>query len=406
MAYDEVGNQTQVNPYTLSYDAENRVAGSTSASNGSVAYAYDGEGSRVKKTVNGTLVTAFVYNAFGQLIAEYGAGTGETGLRYMTTDHLGSVRLVTGSTGNVIRRHDYRPFGQDLSGNGRSTKYSNLKNVVRFTGKERDDETGLDYFGGPEEDPITKTESVMTRYFSSAQGRFTSPDRPMLDQNPLFPQSWNLFSFVRNNPLTFFDPSGGKCKRNPDGSFEGDCSSPGDEKVTEGDKPQVANVNDKQGSVLDLLMASGVPRYVPNDRPLEENARKVITVAYYRTAHDLGCAGMGFAVGDAGGALFVSGQPNAGFRSPVSGKLVGGSKPFASGGASAGSSTLSGALRDALPQRLPGQVPTPVGGPGTGRAFGMQGSNRLGVVLGRWAPFVGVAGMAYGAYSMNACLSQ
>lgn len=246
----------------------------------------------------------------------------------------------------------------------------------------------------------------MTRYYISAQGRFTSPDKPLLDQNPFFPQSWNLFGFVRNNPLTFFDPGGGKCKRNLDGSFEGDCSSPGDEKVTEGDKPQVVNANGKQGSVLDLLMASGVPRYVPNDKPLEENARKVITVAYYRTAHDLGCAGMGFAVGDAGGALFVSGQPNAGFRSPVSGKLFGGSKPFASGGASAGSSTLSGALRDALPQKLPGQVPTPVGGPGTGRAFSMQGSNRLGVVLGRWAPFLGAAGMAYGAYSMNACLSQ
>jgi hypothetical protein len=116
--------------------------------------------------------------------------------------------------------------------------------------------------------------------------------------------------------------------------------------------------------------------------------------------------GYGFAAGDAGGALFVSGQPNAGFRSPVSGKLVGGSKPFASGGASSGSSTLSGALRDALPQRLPGQVPTPVGGPGTGRALSMQGSNRLGVVLGRWAPFLGAALTAYELYKLNSCLSE
>jgi RHS repeat-associated protein len=66
--------------------------------------------------------------------------------------------------------------------------------TVRFTGKERDAETGLDYFGA--------------RYFSGAQGRFTSPDAPLMDQHILNPQSWNLYSYVRNNPLRFVDPSG------------------------------------------------------------------------------------------------------------------------------------------------------------------------------------------------------
>ena len=111
----------------------------------------------------------------------------------------------------------------------------------RSTGKERDAETGLDLFSGPEVDPITKNESVMLRYYSGAQGRFTSPDKPFLDQDPGDPQSWNLFGFVRNNPLSFFDLSGGKCKKTKDG-FEGDCASPGDEKVTEGDKAQQADV--------------------------------------------------------------------------------------------------------------------------------------------------------------------
>jgi RHS repeat-associated protein len=63
-----------------------------------------------------------------------------------------------------------------------------------FTGKERDAETGLDYFDA--------------RYFSGAQGRFTSPDRPQLDQHAEDPQSWNLYSYVRNNPLRFIDPTG------------------------------------------------------------------------------------------------------------------------------------------------------------------------------------------------------
>lgn len=64
----------------------------------------------------------------------------------------------------------------------------------RSTGKERDAETGLDYFGA--------------RYLSAAQGRFTSPDTPLLDQHPGDPQSWNLYSYVRNNPLRYTDPTG------------------------------------------------------------------------------------------------------------------------------------------------------------------------------------------------------
>ena len=63
-----------------------------------------------------------------------------------------------------------------------------------FTGKERDAETGLDYFGA--------------RYMASSQGRFTSPDKPLLDQKPDDPQSWNLYGYARNNPLLFVDPTG------------------------------------------------------------------------------------------------------------------------------------------------------------------------------------------------------
>jgi RHS repeat-associated protein len=61
------------------------------------------------------------------------------------------------------------------------------------TGKERDDETGLDYFGA--------------RYYSGAQGRFTSPDSTAYSKlgNP---QSWNLYAYSFNNPLKFIDPTG------------------------------------------------------------------------------------------------------------------------------------------------------------------------------------------------------
>jgi RHS repeat-associated protein len=63
-----------------------------------------------------------------------------------------------------------------------------------LTQKERDSESGLDYF--------------INRYYSSAQGRFTSPDEPFADQDESEPQSWNLYSYVGNSPLIHTDPFG------------------------------------------------------------------------------------------------------------------------------------------------------------------------------------------------------
>jgi RHS repeat-associated protein len=71
--------------------------------------------------------------------------------------------------------------------------------MPRFTGKERDSETGLDYFGA--------------RYFSAAQGRFTSPDwsekpEPIPYADLKDPQTLNLYSYIHNNPLSKADPDG------------------------------------------------------------------------------------------------------------------------------------------------------------------------------------------------------
>ena len=76
-------------------------------------------------------------------------------------------------------------------------------NTPWFTGKERDTETGLDYFGA--------------RYMSSAQGRFTSPD-PLYFQKEMLtdPQRFNLYAYARNNPLRFMDPSGEKIELSGD----------------------------------------------------------------------------------------------------------------------------------------------------------------------------------------------
>jgi RHS repeat-associated protein len=63
-----------------------------------------------------------------------------------------------------------------------------------FTGKERDSESGNDYFGA--------------RYYASTMGRFMSPDPKMASGHAMNPQSWNRYSYSLNNPLKFFDPDG------------------------------------------------------------------------------------------------------------------------------------------------------------------------------------------------------
>jgi RHS repeat-associated protein len=64
----------------------------------------------------------------------------------------------------------------------------------KFTLKERDNETGLDYFGA--------------RHYGSTQGRFISADPFMGSGKSAIPQSWNRYTYCLNNPLLFVDPNG------------------------------------------------------------------------------------------------------------------------------------------------------------------------------------------------------
>ena len=121
-------------------------------------------------------------------------------VQWLVSDHLGTPRMVADLSGSLagIKRHDYLPFGEELIAGvgGRTTGQGYSGDNVRqqFTGYERDDETGLDY--------------AINRYYESMQGRFASPDEPLVGQNGQDPQTWNLYSYTSNNPLNRVDPDG------------------------------------------------------------------------------------------------------------------------------------------------------------------------------------------------------
>jgi RHS repeat-associated protein len=194
--FNQAGDMTGIGGYSLATDAEGRLRTST-LNSVATSFGYDGEGHRVTKSTAGSAAVVYVYGVGGELMEEYGnAADSAGGTGFLTKDHLGSTRLVTDAAGGAKSCVDYLPFGEELgSWNGRTAAcYAGNAGRVKFTGKERDAETGLDYFGA--------------RYYSGAQGRFTTPDPLMASAHVADPQSWNRYSYARNNPLRYVDPDG------------------------------------------------------------------------------------------------------------------------------------------------------------------------------------------------------
>jgi RHS repeat-associated protein len=236
LPYDAAGDVTQDNQNAYLYDAEGRVCAAENLYTGAITgYVYDAEGTRVAKgsltwtgsgtanwstacsgqtgqnnwsftvtnsyvlgpsgeqltevnTTSGTMRWAHtnIYAA-GSLIATYDAGTNSP-LHFNLSDWLGTRRVSTDYQGNITETCTSLPFGDGLSCSGPDPTEHH------FTGKERDAESGNDYFGA--------------RYYASTMGRWLSPDLPFADQNPENPQSWNLYGYVRNNPLSSIDTNG------------------------------------------------------------------------------------------------------------------------------------------------------------------------------------------------------
>jgi RHS repeat-associated protein len=212
-SYDSSGNLTNDTIHAYAFDGNDKIKSVDSTT----AYTYDGSGSRVRKLVGENV--SFVYGLAGELIMEFDGSSGNlkkeyisggitieptavnsNGTQYGTADHLGTSRVIANSSGSVISRHDYMPFGEELGASvgGRTTGmgFSNSgdNNRKKFTGYERDNETGLDF--------------AQARYNSNILGRFTSPDPYSGSMSLGDPQSFNRYAYVDNNPLTHTDPTG------------------------------------------------------------------------------------------------------------------------------------------------------------------------------------------------------
>ncbi len=216
--YDPAGNMLSDGTNMLTYDAEGRVVSSMQAGHPTTTYLYDANGERVSKIAGG-VETDYVRDFDASLLATYvggsyfnqpqelwvggkhfgtvtvASGSGSQTQSFSLTNWLGSEAVRTSaSTGIPSSAYLSQPFG-DMQ----TTLFGADSDDIHFTGKERDSESGLDYFGA--------------RYYGSSMGRWLSPDwsakvEPVPYAKLEDPQSLNLYAYVEDNPLTRFDADG------------------------------------------------------------------------------------------------------------------------------------------------------------------------------------------------------
>jgi len=203
--YDASGNVTKAQaPYgltTLTYDERNLPLAITTGGV-TTSYRYSDGGQRYwKKTGTNAgeyyaldgAVTVGVFSDAGAIkhwnILAGGAVVGryESGAkRYYHRDHLGTTRVVVDASGTVKEARDYYPFGLAMPGR---TTLTGTGAREGYTSKERDAETGLDYFGA--------------RYYMAALGRWGNVD-PLAEKYA----GWSPYNYVMGNPLALVDPDG------------------------------------------------------------------------------------------------------------------------------------------------------------------------------------------------------
>ncbi len=211
-AYDANGNMIHRSIagdgiYALTYDAENRLI-SVTKTGFSASFVYDGDGNRVKSTLNG-VTTTFIgghlewkgtvesmvkyYNAGGSMAMRTGNTSGVTNLTYLLGDHLNSTSLsYRADTGATVTQL-YKPWGEVRYSSGSlPTKYT-YTGQYSYAGSG---EFGLMFYNA--------------RWYDGALGRFVQADS--IVPGAFTPMAYDRYAYVLNSPLNYTDPSGhGAC---------------------------------------------------------------------------------------------------------------------------------------------------------------------------------------------------
>ncbi len=184
--------------YTLTYDAENRLVEVYLNGLSVAEFVYDGDGNRVEGTMDG-VTTVYVGNHYeqsdGTVRKYYYAGGQRVAMRengtlyYLIGDHLGSTSITANADGGKQAELRYKAYGESRYA------WGDTPTSFRFTGQREDDTIGLYFYNA--------------RYYDPLLGRFIQADT--IVPNPGNPQDLNRYSYVRNNPLRFTDPSGHTC---------------------------------------------------------------------------------------------------------------------------------------------------------------------------------------------------
>jgi len=196
LLYDANGNLTNDgNGKAYGWDAANRLISITQAS-GVTGFVYDGKGRRVQETQNGTIIKQWVWCGGAQPCEErdgtnnvtkrfYKEGEQLNGIAYFwTRDHLGSVREMTDSAGNLVARYDFDPYGRRTLVSG-----TDLADFG-FTGDYYHAASGLNL--------------TLYRAYDANLGRWLSRDK----LGELGPDGPDVYLYVLNNPINHRDPTG------------------------------------------------------------------------------------------------------------------------------------------------------------------------------------------------------
>jgi RHS repeat-associated protein len=175
-----------------------------------VSFGYDGDEQRIRKTTSNS-ETLYFGDMFEQVttgavkefryyvqspertIAIVTRGGNEPGIKFINVDHLGSTETITNDSGVVVEKRSFDAFGARRNPQwGAPGGAFPSKTKKGFTGHEEEDEFGLVNMKG--------------RLYDPRIARFTTTD-PVI-ANVYNGQSFAAYSYVRNNPLAFIDPTG------------------------------------------------------------------------------------------------------------------------------------------------------------------------------------------------------